>query len=153
MIDMVCWWLKQARSKSSYWRAIMSRKRNAGGKRQKTPRRDDTFNGISCSIGGLECQLWFDEDGELHGRGPKEARAELETLLYRYTPLLKMKEVLEAVSELEPAGEAYLPPKKFAVLALMLEAEARGDRPEDMVLVKEQIEQRVKKLQELPNFD
>jgi hypothetical protein len=101
----------------------------------------------------LECQLWFDEDGELHGRGPKEARAELERLLYRYTPLMKKKEVLEAVSKLKPVGKKYLPPKKFAVLALMLEAEARGDRPEKVVLAKEQIEQRVKKLQELPNFD
>jgi len=130
----------------------MSRKRKVRENRQQKPRSGETFNAIACSIGGLECRLWFDEDGELQGRGPKEARAELESLLYRYTPLLKKKEVLEAVSELEPVGEEYLPTKRFAVLALMLEAEAEGDRPEDMVLARELIESRIKKIQGLPNF-
>jgi hypothetical protein len=97
----------------------------------------------------VECQVWLDEDGELRGRGPKEARSGLESFLYRYTPLLKQKEVIEAVSELEPVGQEYLAMKIFAVLALMLEAEARGDRPEDMVLAKELIESRIKKNREL----
>jgi hypothetical protein len=131
----------------------MSRKRKVGENRQQKTRRGETFNGISCSIGGLECRLWFDEDGELHGRGPKEARCGLESLLYRYTPLMKKKEVIEAVSELEPVGEEHLWIKRFAVLAPMLDVEAEGNRPEDMVLLKEQIEHSVKKLQELPNFD
>jgi hypothetical protein len=99
---------------------------------------------VVCEIEGVECHLWFDEDGELHGKGPKEARRSLETLLYRYTPLMKTKKIIEAVSDIEPVGQEYLP--KFAVLALMLEAEARGDRPEDIVLAKELIEQRVMKL-------
>jgi hypothetical protein len=130
----------------------MSRKRKVREKRKQKPRRDETFNGIACSIGGLECRLWFDEDGEFHGKGPKEARAGLETLLYRYTPLMKKKEIIEAVTGLEPVGKEYLPMKMFAVLDLMLEAEAQGNRPEDIVLVKELIESRMKKIQELPNF-
>jgi hypothetical protein len=130
----------------------MSIRRKNGKKGDRKRRRGKTIRGIACSINGLQCQLWFDEDGELHGSGPKEARAELESLLYRYTPLLKKNEVIEAVSELEPIGEEYLSIKKFAALVLMLEAEERGNRPEDMVLVKEEIGQRVKRLQRLPNF-
>jgi hypothetical protein len=130
----------------------MSRKRKVRNNRQQKPRGGETFNGISCSIGGLECRLWFDEDGELHGKGPKEARAGLETLLYRYTPLMKKREVIEAVSGLEPVGQEHLPIKKFAVLALMLEADDAGERPEDIVLVKELIESRIRKIQELPTF-
>ncbi len=76
----------------------MSRNRKIKENRQQKPRRGETIRGIACSVGGLQCQLWFDEDGELHGTGPKEARSALESLLYRYTPLLKKKEVIEAVS-------------------------------------------------------
>jgi hypothetical protein len=126
----------------------MSRKRRGRETRQQKPRGGKTFNGISCSIGGVECYLWFDEDGELHGKGPKEARGGLEWLLDRYTPLLKKKAVVDAVSGLEPVGQEHLPIKKFAVLALMLEADDAGERPEDIVLVKELIEGRIKKIQE-----
>jgi hypothetical protein len=124
----------------------MCRTRKNKAKRQQKPRRGETFNGIACSIGGVECQLWFDEDGELHGRGPKEARSGLESFLYRYTPLMKAKEVIEAVSGLEPFGQEYLPMKMFAVLDLMLKAEAQGKRPEDILLAKELIESRIKKI-------
>jgi hypothetical protein len=110
------------------------------------------LEGIVCNIAGVECHLWFDEDGELHGMGPKEARGNLESLLLRYTPLLKKKAVIEGVSELEPIGQEYLAIKKFAVLALMLEADGQGKRPEDIVLAKDQIEQSVKKLADLPEL-
>jgi hypothetical protein len=117
------------------WRIIMSR-----------------IKVVVYEIGGLECHLWFDEDGELHGRGPKEARADLESFLYRYTPLIKTEKVIEAVSELEPVGQEYLAIKKFAVLALMLEADEQGKRPEDIVLAKELIEDRIKQIRELPDL-
>ena len=130
----------------------MSRTRKVGKKKRRNSSKPASPNVLVCGIGGVDCYLWFDEDGELHGRGPKEARGGLETLLYRYTPLLKKTEVIEAVSGLEPVGQGYLPIKKFAVLALMLEAEARGERWEDVVLEKELIEQRVKKIQELPDL-
>jgi hypothetical protein len=130
----------------------MSRTRRIRKPRQQDSRGAAAPNAIVCDIGGVECQLWFDEDGELHGRGPKEARAGLESLLYRYTPLLRKKEVIEAVSGLEPVGQEHLPIKKFAVLALMLEADEQGKRPEDIVLAKELIEGQIKKIQELPDF-
>jgi hypothetical protein len=68
-----------------------------------------------------------------------------------HSPIDK-KEVIEAVSGLEPVGQEHLPIKKFAVLDLMLEAEAQGKRAEDIVLAKELIEQKVKKLRDLPDL-
>jgi hypothetical protein len=128
----------------------MNRKCYFEKQRKQGSRKAGAPNVITCEIEGAECYLWFDEDGELHGRGPKGAK--LDSLLYRYTPLLKTKEVIEAVSGLEPVGQKYLPIKKFAVLRLMLDAETRGDRPEDVVFVKELIKQRVKTIQKLPDL-
>jgi hypothetical protein len=68
-----------------------------------------------------------------------------------HSPIDK-KEVIEALSGPEPVGQEHLPIKKFAVLDLMLEAEAQGKRAEDIVLAKELIEQKVKKLRDLPDL-
>jgi hypothetical protein len=124
--------------------------RNGKKKRGRDSSKTNVLKVIGCEIDGVECHLWFDEDGELHGKGPKEARGGLESLLYRYTPLLKKKEVVEAVSELEPVGQEHLPIRKLAVLALMLEADDAGERPEDIGLAKDLIESRIKKIQEWP---
>jgi aspartyl aminopeptidase len=130
----------------------MKRKPNVRKQRNPDSSKADILQVIVCEIGGLECLLWFDEDGELHGIGSKEARAGLESLLDRYTPLMKKKDVIEAVSGLEPVGQEHLPIKKFAVLALMLEADEQGKRPEDIVLAKELIEDRIKQIRELPDL-
>jgi hypothetical protein len=122
------------------------------GKNRRNSSRPASPNVLVCGISGVECYLWFDEDGELRGKGPKEARAGLETLLYRYTSLLKKTEIIEAVSPLDQVGQEYLPIKMFAVLALMLEAEERGDSPEDIALEKELVESRIKKIRELPDL-
>jgi hypothetical protein len=123
-----------------------------GKKRARNSPKSKSPNVLVCDIDGARCHPWFDEAGELHGRGPKEARSGLESLLYRYTPLLKKAELIEAVSGLEPVGQEYLAIKKFAVLDLMLDAEEQGDRLEDVVLAKELIESRIKKIRELPNL-
>jgi hypothetical protein len=109
----------------------MKRKPNVRKQRNPDSSKANILQVIVCEIGGLECLLWFDEDGELHGIGPKEARAGLESLLDRYTPLMKKKEVIEAVLGLEPVGQEYLPIKNFAVLALMTLEGAERSRPFD----------------------
>ena len=70
------------------------------------------------------------------GWARRKRGAKLESLLYRYTPLMKKTEAIEAVSDLKPIGPEHLWIKKFAVLSLMLDAAARGDRPENAVLAK-----------------
>jgi hypothetical protein len=126
----------------------MSRKRDTKRQRQQESSKDDV-RAVVCALGGVDCYLWFDEDGELHGKGPKEARRKLESFLYRYTPLMKSKKVICCIVELEPIVED-LWTKKVAVLSLMLDAETRGDRPEDAVLAKELVERRIAKIRELP---
>ena len=130
----------------------MSRKRDTKRQRQQESLNGDAVHVVVCPLGGVDCYLWFDEDGELHGKGPKEARRKLESLLYRYTPIMKKKEAIEAVSDLKPIGPEHLWIKKFAVLSLMLDAEARGDRPEDAVLAKKLVESRIAKIRELPDL-
>jgi hypothetical protein len=130
----------------------MSRRPVTKKQRQQESLNVYAVNAIVCSLDGVECYLWFDEDGELHGMGPKEARAKLETLLYRYTPLMKRTEAIEAVSDLEPIGPEHLWIKKVAVLSLMLDAAARGDRPENAVLAKKLVESRIAKIRELPDL-
>jgi hypothetical protein len=129
----------------------MRRRRTTKNQRPNDPS-NDAFRGLACSLGGVDCYLWFDEDGELHGTGPKEARRNLESLLYRYTPLMKSKKVIDCVSELGPLEPGDPWTKKVAVFSLMLDAQARGDRPEDAVLAKELVERRIAKLRELPSF-
>ena len=63
---------------------------------------DACVRAVVYPLGGVDCYLWFDEDGELHGTGPKEARRNLESFLLRYTPLMKSKKVIDCVSEHEP---------------------------------------------------
>jgi len=128
----------------------MSRKRDTKRQRQQESLNDDV-RAVVCPLGGVDCYLWFDEDGELHGKGPKEARRKLESFLYRYTPLMKSKKVICCIVELEPIVED-LWTKKVAVLSLMLDAETRGDRPEDVVLAKELVERRIAKIRELPDL-
>ena len=113
---------------------------------------DDTVTAIVCKLRGVDCYLWFAEGGELRGAGPKEARRRLESFLYRYTPLMKSTKVINCVSELEPIEPEDLWTAKVAVLSLMVDAQARGDRPEDAVLAKELVERRIAKIRELPSF-
>jgi hypothetical protein len=130
----------------------MSRTRKIKKQRQQESREVGAFKALVCNLGGVECHFWFDEHGELCGKGPEEASAIIEAFLYCYGPLLREKAVTDCISRLEPVGPEYLPIKKFAVLDLVLEAEAQGKRGEDIVLPKELIEQRVKKLRELPDL-
>ena len=94
-------------------------------------------------IGGVDCHFWFDDDGDLCLAGPEEGRAIGQALLDRYGPLMKTKKVADCVSGLEPVGPKWLSLKKCAVLSLMLDAEARGDRAEDVVLTKALTESRI----------
>jgi hypothetical protein len=128
----------------------MNRKGTTKRRRHQEPLNGDAVHVVVCPLGGVDCYLWFDEDGELHGKGPKEARRKLESLLYRYTPLMKKKEAIEAVSDLTRIGPEHLWITQCAVRSLMLEAEARGDRPEDAALAQELIESRIAKIRELP---
>ena len=113
---------------------------------------DACVKAVAYPLGGVDCYLWFDEDGELHGTGPKEARRNLESFLLRYTPLMKSKKVIDCIAEHKPMKSRDLWIQRFAVLALMLEVEARGDRPEDAVLAKKMVERFMVKIRELPNF-
>jgi hypothetical protein len=127
-------------------------RRRTTKKRRQQELLDDTDRAIVCSLRGVDCYLWFDEDGELHGAGPKEVRRGLESFLYRYTPLMKSTKVIDCVSELEPIEPEDLWTAKVAVLSLMVDAQARGDRPEDAVLAKELVERRIAKIREWPSF-
>jgi hypothetical protein len=128
----------------------MSRTRNVRKQRNRDSSTAYIPKGMLYVIGGVDCHFWFDDDGDLCVAGPEEGRATGQALLDRYGPLMKTKKVADCVSGLEPVGRKWLSIKKCAVLSLMLEAEARGDRAEDVVLAKALIESRITEIRELP---
>ena len=65
-------------------------RRRTTKKRRQQELLDDTVRAIVCSLRGVDCYLWFDEDGELHGAGPKEVRRGLEIIL---VPLHSLDEI------------------------------------------------------------
>jgi hypothetical protein len=109
---------------------------------------------LRCRLGGVELNCWFDDNGDLCEVGPPEAQAKIDAFVSLYRPLLNNKEVVECIDKLEPIGREHRSIKQFAVLDLVIDAQMRSGNPrEEIALTPEQIERRVRLLQELPEID
>jgi hypothetical protein len=95
------------------------------------PSADESLNDYSFQVNGVECYFWFDDSGDLCGKGPPKVQGTIDAVVNQYRPLFHSEEFDEVIDQAEPIGLEYRPLKKLFALEEFVRIAHQTKNPEE----------------------